>query len=147
MKSEPEDYSIDDLQKDKTTPWDGIRNYQARNIMRDYMRVGDKVLFYHSNAKPPGVAGIAQICSGTHPDETAFDKKSKYFDKKSKKEDPRWVCVDVKFVKKFDRFVPLGELKVAEGLEDMLVTQRGTRLSIQPLTEREFNTILKLGQS
>ncbi len=148
MKSEPDVFSIDDLKSrpGKKEPWDGVRNYQARNFMRDSMRKGDLVLFYHSNAKPPGVAGIAEICSDAYPDPTAFDRKSKYFDPKSTKENPRWILRDVKFKKKFKTFVSLEELKDHKPLKDMKLLQRGNRLSIMPVTEKEFNYIVSLGE-
>jgi predicted RNA-binding protein with PUA-like domain len=145
MKSEPDAYSIDDLEAEQRGSWDGIRNYQARNFMRDEMKVGDGVLFYHSNAKPSGVVGIARVCSEPYPDHTAFDKKSKYYDPKSKKDEPRWIMVDVEFVSKFKRVVPLAELKEVPGLEDMMVIRKGMRLSIQPVTREEFQIVKKLG--
>lgn len=144
MKSEPDDYSIDDLKRDKRAGWDGVRNYQARNFMRDDMRVGDGVLFYHSNAEPPGIAGIAEVCSQSYPDETAFDKSDKHFDFKSKKANPVWFLVDVCFVKKFKKLVPLNKLKVGLEFSDMLVTKRGVRLSIQPVSKKHFDIISAL---
>lgn len=146
MKSEPNAYSIDDLakEKNKTTCWDGVRNYQARNMMRDDMKKGDLVLFYHSNAKPPGVAGTAKVVKEGYPDHTAFDKKSKYFDPKSKKDEPRWMMVDIKLVKKFKRFVSLEELREVKALEGMVLLQKGSRLSVQPVTKKQYETILKL---
>ena len=141
MKSEPNDYSIDDLKKDKRTQWDGVRNYQARNFMRDDMRVGDGVLFYHSNTDPPGIAGIAKVCSEPYPDKTAFDKSDKYFDLKSKKDSPTWYLVDVCFIKKFRKFVPLNELKADPRFEGMVVTKKGSRLSIQSVSKKHFNII------
>jgi len=145
MKSEPNVYSIDDLRAAKVDHWDGVRNYQARNTMRDDMRVGDLVLFYHSNAKPPGVAGTAEIAKAAYPDHTAFDKRSKYYDSKSDPDDPRWFMVDVKFRSKFPEFVPLDALKQAPGLEEMLVTRKGQRLSVQPVTAQEWRIVLRLG--
>lgn len=147
MKSEPDVFSIDDLKScpGKKEPWDGVRNYQARNFMRDDMSKGDLVLFYHSNAKPPGVAGIAEICSEAYPDPTAFDPKSKYFDAKSDKGNPRWILRDVKFKKKFKSFVSLEELKDTDSLSDMRLLQRGNRLSIMPVSEKEFKIISQMG--
>ena len=142
MKSEPEEYSIDDLKKDKTEPWEGIRNYQARNFMRD-MNVGDLALFYHSNAKPPGVAGVCKICKTAYPDPTQFDKQSKYFDAKSKKEDPHWSRVDVEFVEKFDELLPLQTLKDEPAFSKMRVVQKGSRLSVQPVEKNDFGKVLK----
>lgn len=148
MKSEPYVYSIDDLAADtnKTTCWDGVRNYQARNMMRDEMKKGDLVLFYHSNAKPPGVAGTAKIVKEGYPDHTAFDENSKYFDPKSKKDEPRWMMVDIKLVKKFKRFVPLDELREVKALEGMVLLQKGSRLSVQPVSKKQFDKIVKLGE-
>jgi predicted RNA-binding protein with PUA-like domain len=145
MKSEPEDFSIDDLKKVKSGPWDGVRNYQARNFMRDDMKKGDQVLFYHSNAKPPGIVGIAEVCKEGYPDMTAFDKKSKYFDAKSDPEDPRWIHVAVKYVKHFKSMISLDDLKNEKKLESMSVIQKGTRLSITPVMKSEFDHIVKMG--
>lgn len=146
MKSEPEAYSIDDLKKDKTTLWDGIRNYQARNFMMKDMQVGDEVLFYHSNAKPPGVVGLATVSKPAQPDPSALDKKSKYYDPKATKERPIWECVEVKYAKKFKNFLSLDELKQVTALKDMLLLKRGTRLSIQPVTKKQFDVICKLAE-
>lgn len=143
MKSEPDVYSIDDLERDGTEPWEGVRNYQARNFMRE-MAVGDLALFYHSNAKPPGVAGVCRISREAYPDATQFDEKSKYFDAKSKIEDPRWSMVDVAFVEKFDEEVSLQALKDDPALEGMLVTQKGSRLSVQPVAKKHFKRVLKM---
>ena len=145
MKSEPDVYSIDDLKKDRTTSWDGVRNYSARNNMRA-MRKGDLVLFYHSNANPPGVIGVAKVDKEAYPDHTAWDKRSKYHDEKSTREKPRWDMVDVRFVEKFKRLVPLDELKTTRGLENMVVIKRG-RLSVQPVTKAEFDIVRRLGRS
>ena len=147
MKSEPDVFSIDDLQTKKNEVWDGVRNYQARNYMRDEMKVGDLVLFYHSNAKPPGAAGVARISKTKVVDPTQFDKKSEYYDEKSNTEDPRWICVEVQFKEKFDRLVPLAELREQKKLKDMLLLKRGQRLSIQPLKKIEFETVSKLGNT
>lgn len=146
MKSEPDVYAIDDLERDGTTHWDGVRNYQARNFMRDEMKVGDLVLFYHSNAKPPGVTGIAQVVKEGYPDHTAWDKKSKYHDPKSDPAEPRWSMVDIGFVERFPDVVPLDALKADTRFDDMLVTQRGQRLSVQPVEKRHFEAVRKLGK-
>jgi predicted RNA-binding protein with PUA-like domain len=141
MKSEPGDYSIDDLELDGTEHWDGIRNYQARNLMRDQMKVGDRVLFYHSNAKPPGVVGVAEIASGPYPDHTQFDSKAKYFDPKSDPDDPRWIMVDIRFVEKLPRMVSLPELREYPELAEMVLLNR-SRLSVQPVTKVQYEFIL-----
>lgn len=145
MKSEPDCYSIDDLasEKNKTTFWDGVRNYQARNFMRDDMKVGDKVLFYHSNAKPPGVAGVARIVKESYPDFTAFDPNDKHYDPKSKQDNPRWFMVDIKYEKKFKRLVSLDELRGVKSLEGMVLLQKGSRLSVQPVTKKQFESVCK----
>jgi len=145
MKSEPDAYSIDDLERDGVEPWDGIRNYQARNFLRDTMQIGDRALFYHSNATPPGVVGEMEVVSEPEPDELAFDPKSKYYDPKSDPEDPRWVQRQMKFIKKYKRMIPLTELKEDPELEGLLVTKRGQRLSIQPVEKEHFLHIRKLG--
>ena len=146
MKSEPDVYSIEDLERDGKEAWEGVRNYQARNFMRD-MAEGDLVIFYHSNAKPPGAAGLCRICREAYPDHTQFDKKSKYYDTKSKKEDPRWSMVDVEFIEKFDEPVSLQALKDDEALEGMLVTQKGSRLSVQPVEKAHFKRVLKMARA
>lgn len=146
MKSEPDVYSIDTLKKDKTTLWDGIRNYQARNFMMKDMKVGDLVLFYHSNSKPPGVAGLAVVSKPAEPDPTQFDKKSKYYDEKSSKDSPRWHCVEVKYKKKFKNYISLENIREVKSLADMMVIKKGSRLSIQPVTKKEYETICKLGE-
>jgi len=144
MKSEPSCYSIDDMKRDKRTMWDGVRNYQARNFMRDDMSVGDRVLFYHSNADPIGVVGVVEVCSKPYPDPTQFDKKDDHYDPKSKKEDPRWALVDVKFKKKFKNTVTLSEIKNDPQLKDMVVAQKGSRLSVQPVSKKHFERVVKL---
>ena len=146
MKSEPNCYSIDDLaaEQTKTTQWDGVRNYQARNFMRDDMKKGDEVLFYHSNAKPPGVAGLATIYKESYPDFTAFDPNEMHYDPKSRQESPTWVMVDVKFKKKFKRLIPLEELRQLKSLDGMELLRKGSRLSIQPVSKKHFETIVKL---
>ena len=146
MKSEPEVYSIADLEKDKQTYWDGVRNYQARNLMRDEMKIGDKVLFYHSNANPPGVAGIARIVKEGYPDHTAFDPRDPHYDPKSKKDQARWYMVDIEFEEKFDRVPSLAELRETEGLENMVLLRR-SRLSVQPVEPTEFRIIVRLGRT
>lgn len=147
MKSEPDAFSIDDLARMGESPWDGVRNFQARNFMRDQMEVGDPVLFYHSSTNPPGVAGLAKVSAPAHPDMTAFDPKSHYHDPRSKIESPRWMMVDVAFVEKFPRLVPLAELRETPGLENMLVIKRGMRLSIQPVAPEEFDIVVTLGHA
>lgn len=141
MKSEPDVFSIDDLASKKTSLWDGVRNYQARNFMTQDMKVGDTVLFYHSNAEPPGIAGIAEINGAAEPDPSQFDKKSEYFDPKATKENPRWFCVRVGFKEKFKRVISLDELRAEKAIKDMLVLRKGQRLSIQPVTHKEFECI------
>jgi len=147
MKSEPEAYSIDDLKRDVTEHWDGIRNYQARNFMRDDMKIGDKILFYHSNCDVPGVVGLAEVASEPYPDHTAFDSSSKYFDPKSNENNPRWMMVDVKFIEKFDRTVSLKEMKDESALSDMRLVQKGNRLSIMPVEENEFKVIVGMAKN
>ena len=143
MKTEPDVYSIDDLERDGTEPWEGVRNYQARNFMRE-MAEGDLVIFYHSNANPPGAAGLCRVSREAYPDDTQFDKKSKYHDPKSKKEDPRWSLVEVAFVEKFAEPISLQALKDDPALEGMLVTQKGSRLSVQPVQKKHFRRVLKM---
>ena len=144
MKSEPDVYSIDDLAHDKKTYWDGVRNYQARNFMRDQMQLGDRVFFYHSNAEPPGIAGICEVAGAGFPDPSQFDLNDVHYDPTSKKEKPAWFCVDVKFIKKFPRLISLEELKKIRELEKMLLLQRGSRLSVQPVSEKEWGIITDL---
>jgi len=147
MKTEPETYSFDDLkgEKNQSAHWDGVRNYQARNLMRDEMKLGDQVLFYHSNCKIPGVVGVAEVSRESYPDFTSWDKDSNYFDPKSSEENPRWFMIDVKWKKAFHRIVSLKELRDVSELEGMKLLQRGQRLSVQPVTEAEFNTVCELG--
>ncbi|MGH7477450.1 MAG: EVE domain-containing protein [Longimicrobiales bacterium] len=145
MKSEPDVYSIDDLERDGWTDWAGVRNYQARNFMRDEMKRGDLVLFYHSSTKPPGVAGVARVRRAAYPDPTARDRRSEYYDPKASADDPRWFMVDIEFVERFPAPVALDTLKQTKGLDSMLVTQR-SRLSVQPVSPREFETVLRLGR-
>ena len=144
MKSEPDAYSIDDLERDGRDRWDGIRNYQARNMMRDEMRIGDKVLFYHSNCKEPGIVGIMKVASKPHADPTQFDPESKYYDPKSKEEDPRWMLVDVEFVRRLSRTITLAELKEHPGLDGMILLRRGNRLSIMPVDKPHWDLVLGL---
>ncbi|MGD8885984.1 MAG: EVE domain-containing protein [Gammaproteobacteria bacterium] len=145
MKSEPDVFGIDDLKAapNKTEHWDGVRNYQARNMMRDEMKKGDQVFFYHSNCKEPGIVGIAKIVKEGYPDHTAFDSQSKYYDPKSDPDNPRWYMVDVKFSRKLKRTITLQELKEVAALKDMPLVRKGNRLSIMPVTEKQWNTILK----
>ena len=142
MKSEPDAYSIDDLKRDRREPWDGIRNYQARNMMRDDMKIGDKVFFYHSNCKEVGVVGVMKVASKPCPDPTQFDPESNYYDPKSNPDDPRWCLVDVAYVKKLKRTISLAEIKAHPGLDDMILVRRGNRLSIMPVNEEHWNLIL-----
>jgi predicted RNA-binding protein with PUA-like domain len=144
MKSEPDAYSIDDMQRDGRDMWDGIRNYQARNMMRDDMKIGDEIFFYHSNCKQPGVVGITRVVSEPYPDPTQFDKKSNYFDAKSPTDNPRWILVDVEFVQKLSRNITLTEIKAQKSLEDMILTRRGNRLSVMPVQKKHWNKILSL---
>lgn len=146
MKSEPDVFSIDDLKKKKTSGWDGVRNYQARNFMRDDMKLGDMVLFYHSSCDVPGVAGLAKVSKTSHPDPSQFDSKSEYFDPKATKEAPRWFMVEVEFVEKFDAVVTLTTIKETKGLDKMPLVQKGSRLSINPVSTSEYKIILSLAQ-
>jgi len=145
MKSEPDEFSIDDLvrAKNQSTPWVGVRNYQARNYMRDAMSVGDRAFFYHSSCPEPGIAGIVEVARAAYPDATQFDAKSPYYDAKSTRAAPRWLHVEVKLVKK-TRLVPLTELRATPGLEDMVTLRRGNRLSITPVTPAEWKIVEKL---
>lgn len=142
MKSEPDSYSIDDLERDGSTHWDGVRNYKARNNMRA-MKVGDEVLFYHSNASPPGVVGIARVCREAYPDPAQFDKKSKYHDAKATREEPRWDMVDVEFVAKANETVGLPEIKAEAALADMELVRYG-RLSVQSVKKEEFERVKRM---
>ena len=144
MKNEPEDYSIDDLKKDKIEPWDGIRNYQVRNMIRDDIQKNDLAFFYHSNCEVPGIYGIMKIHKESYPDYTAFDKKKKYYDPKSSKDNPRWFMVDVKYVRKLKKAVTLKDLKSHSQLSKMKVVQRGNRLSITEVSPKDWNFILNL---
>jgi predicted RNA-binding protein with PUA-like domain len=142
MKSEPEECSIDDLVRLGRVPWTGVRNYQARNFMRDDMRVGDGVLFYHSSCPEPGVAGLAEVASAAYPDATQFDPKSKYCDPKATRDTPRWLHVDVKLVRK-TQLLPLAEMRRMPALEGMRLLQRGNRLSITPVSAAEWRAVVK----
>lgn len=146
MKSEPDTFSIDDLERVRTEPWNGVRNYQARNYMRDGMKVGDGVLFYHSNTAVPGIAGLATIASEAYPDPTQFDPKSDYHDSKSTREDPRWLLVDVAFDRKLERVITLDEIKArADDLgEDFALIRRGNRLSVLPVTAAQWKLLLAM---
>lgn len=143
MKSEPYEFSIDDLasRKNQTTYWEGIRNYQARNFMRDKMNIGDKIFFYHSRAKPLAIVGTMEVASEPYPDPSQFDPNSKYFDEKATEEKPRWFLVDVKLIKKFERPVTRDEVKEEESLQDMMLIKKGARLSIQPVQPHEWEKI------
>lgn len=145
FKSESAEYSIDDLKRDGRTHWDGVRNYQARNYVRDDMKVGDRVLYYHSNSDPTGVAGLARICRAAYPDHTALDPTNLHFDARSTKADPIWMMVDIEFNAKFREVVTLDRLRAAKDLDGLLVLKRGQRLSIMPVEPRHFSTIEKLG--
>lgn len=144
MKSEPSCFSIDDLQKslNQTSPWDGVRNYQARNFMRNNMKIGDKIFFYHSNCKPPGIIGVAEVASESYPDFTAFDPESDHPDPKSTAENPRWFMVDVRFVQKFKQIIPLDNLKQFPELASMPLLRKGNRLSVMPVARDEWDFIV-----
>ncbi len=144
VKSEPGDYSIEDLRRDGTTHWDGVRNYQARNFMRD-MQIGDPLLYYHSSAKPPGVIGLAEVVREAYPDHTAWDAESDHFDEKSTPDDPRWFMVDIGFIERFPRLVPLDELREQPELAGMPLLNR-SRLSVQPVSPAEFDLIVDLAR-
>jgi len=146
MKSEPNAFSIDDLKNmpDQTEHWDGVRNYQARNMMRDDMKIGDQVFFYHSNCEVPGIVGLMEVVREGYPDHTAFDPKSKYFDPKSDPANPRWMMVDIKYIRHTKRTISLAELKEHEALENMPLVRKGNRLSIMPVKPEEWAYILSL---
>ncbi len=148
MKTEPDVFSIDDLQNcpEQSTCWDGVRNYQARNFMRDDMQLGDKVLVYHSNAQPSSVVGIARISRTSYPDHTAWDPKDAHFDPKTDPQNPRWMMVDIQFVSKFSVPLSLAQLREVKGLEQMELLRKGSRLSVQPVRPEEFVIIEKLGK-
>ena len=145
MKSEPDTFGIDDLEANGTEHWDGVRNYQARNMMRDQMRKGDRVFFYHSNCKEPGIVGLARVAREGYPDFTAFDPETKYYDPKSDPDQPRWYMVDLAFDRKLERTIGLQELKEhAEALGDFPLLRRGNRLSVMPVTAEQWDYILRL---
>jgi predicted RNA-binding protein with PUA-like domain len=144
MKSEPETYSIDDLKEFQTDHWDGIRNYQVRNFFRDQMKIGDKAFFYHSNCKEPGIVGLMEIASEAYPDHTAFNSKEKYFDAKSDPENPRWLMLDVIYIRHTKRNITLSELRDHSSLKEMRLLQKGNRLSVIPMTKKEWDYILGL---
>ncbi len=146
MKTEPTTYSIEDLAKEpkQTTCWEGVRNYQARNLLRDEIKKGDRVLFYHSACKEPAVVGTAVVSREGYPDSHAFDRRSKYYDPKSDPENPRWFMVDVKLETKFKAPVTLAQLREQPSLKEMVLLQKGSRLSVQPVRKKEFDKILKL---
>jgi predicted RNA-binding protein with PUA-like domain len=146
MKSEPTTYSIDDLRRDGVSAWEGVRNYQARNFMRDQMKIGDMALFYHSSVTPPGVAGVCTISKESFPDATALDPKSPYFDPKATQNNPLWMLVEVKFVEKFPHFITLDEVRKTKGLEDMTILKPFVRLSVMPIEKKHFTIICRLGQ-
>ena len=146
MKSEPDVFSIDDLasRPDQTEPWDGVRNYQARNMMRDQMKVGDQVFFYHSNTQPPGIVGIAEVVREGYPDHTAFDPEDPHYDPKSDPDKPRWSMVDVRFVRKLSRTITLAELKEQPELDGLPLIRKGNRLSVMPVDKAHWDFILTL---
>jgi predicted RNA-binding protein with PUA-like domain len=144
-KSEPDVFSITDLARDGTTGWEGVRNYQARNYMRA-MKLGDRVVFYHSNAEPSGVAGVAEVAREAYPDPTQFDRASEYYDEGSKQVDPRWSTVDLRWVETFPKFIALATLKADPGLAGLEVARKGTRLSVHPVSEEHFARLLVLGR-
>jgi len=143
VKTEPTTYSIDDLKSDKTTCWDGVRNYQARNFMKD-MQIGDQVFVYHSNAKEIGIVGLSKVSKLAYPDKTAFDKKDSHYDPKSKPEKPTWFMVDLKFAKKYKEIITLDKLREKKALSDMFILRKGNRLSVTPVAKKEFEAIEKI---
>lgn len=146
LKTEPDCYSIDDLKRDRRTWWDGVRNYQARNFMRDQMRVGDEVLFYHSSAEPPGVAGVARVSKSAKPDPTALDPKDDHFDPKATTEQPIWTTIEIEFVRRFDELLSLERLRGRADLAGLPLLARGQRLSVQPVSPEHFAIILSLAE-
>ena len=146
MKVEPGTYAIEDLERDGTTSWEGVRNFQARNLLRDEIQPGDLVLFYASSADPSGVTGVAEVARGGYPDPFQFRKGHDYFDPKSRPEEPTWYAVDLRFVERFPQIVPLERLKQTPGLEKMMVTRKGARLSVQPVAREEFEIVRRLGR-
>jgi predicted RNA-binding protein with PUA-like domain len=146
VKTEPEVYSIDHLAREGRTGWDGVRNHQARNFMRDSMKVGDLVLVYHSNADPPGVAGLARVCGEARPDPTAFDPRDPHFDPRSRRDRPTWMMVELEFVERFPSLLPLESLRAEPRLAGMPLLARGQRLSVQPVTKPHFELVLALAR-
>jgi predicted RNA-binding protein with PUA-like domain len=146
MKSEPEVFSIEDLRTKKSSLWDGVRNYQARNFMTQAMEIGDLILFYHSNAQPSGVAGVARVVGLAEPDPTQFDKKSDYYDAKATQDKPRWFAVKVGYIQTFSHFVSLETLRARQQLSDLMVLRKGQRLSIQPVSKKHFELIVQIGE-
>lgn len=144
MKSEPDEYSIDDLERDGREPWDGVRNYQVRNMFRDEMKVGDRAFFYHSSCKVPAVVGVMKIASEAYPDPTQFDPEDKHYDPKSDPENPRWLLVDVEFERKLAHPIPLAELKEASGLDGFRLIKRGNRLSVFPVSKKHWDRVLRM---
>jgi predicted RNA-binding protein with PUA-like domain len=149
VKTEPESYSIQDLAKapNQTTFWDGVRNYQARNTLRDGFKLGDLVLVHHSSADPPAIAGVAEVVKEAYPDHTAWDPSDHHYDPKSSPENPRWMMVDLKLVEIFPRPVPMDALRASSALADMELLKRGSRLSVQPVTKKEYETVVKLAKA
>lgn len=147
VKTEPDSYSIDDLKRDKKTFWNGVRNYQARNYLRDGMKLGELVFFYHSSTDQPAIVGLAKLVKQAYADPTAFDPKSPYYDEKSKKESPTWIMVDLAFERKFDSPVTLESLRGVKDLAKMVLLQKGSRLSVQPVADDEFKTIMTLADA
>ena len=145
LKSEPNSYSIDDLQREGVACWDGVRNYMARNNLMS-MKIGDLGFFHHSSADPPGIAGICEVVREAYPDHTQFDPESKYFDPKATPDNPRWFMPDVRFVRKFPRLIPIAEIRNTPGLQDMTLVQRGSRLSVQPVSEKEWEIICDIAE-
>jgi predicted RNA-binding protein with PUA-like domain len=147
LKSEPETFSFDDLvrRKNRTTTWDGVRNYQARNLLRDEIKVGDGVLFYHSSVNPPAVVGTAVVVKGGYPDATQFDPKSDHYDPDAKRDEPRWFMIDIQADRALPKPVTLPELRAASGLRSMVLLKKGSRLSVQPVTADEWQRVLELG--
>ncbi len=143
FKSEPDAYSLADLERDRRSEWSGVRNFQARNLMRE-MRVGDCGFFYHSSTKPPGIAGVCEVIAAAHPDSTQFNRASEYYDRTSKRDDPKWWCVDVGFVRAYPRLIPLDELRAIPALAFMPLLRRGQRLSVQPVSPQEWELIERL---
>ena len=146
IKSEPDVFSIEDLQKVKQEPWTGVRNYQARNCMWREMQLGELAIFYHSNAKPSGAAGVAKVVSEPYPDPTQFDPKSEYFDSKATEDKPRWWLVDFQYVATFKELIPLEALKADPVLAEMMICQKGTRLSINPVDKKHFSRVMKIAK-